>query len=165
MQAITNRAAFSDAVRLFPASDLPNEDSGVSKTTTKTKRNKLIYWAITGFLAFGMLAQGFAQVFLTKGYVDMIVAHLGYPSYFLYIIGIWKILGVIAILLPGFRLVKEWAYAGFFFVMSGALFSHIASSDPVTASLPALFVLSLIVISWYFRPADRKINLPTAGLG
>ena len=87
----------------------------------------------------------------------MIVAHLGYPSYFLYIIGVWKILGVIAILVPGFKLLKEWAYAGFFFVMSGAAISHIASSDPIYALAPALLLLIVIVVSWYFRPADRKI--------
>jgi uncharacterized membrane protein len=121
------------------------------------KKNKIIYWVTTGFLAFGMLAQGFAQISHTKGYVDIIV-HLGYPLYFLYIIGVWKILGVIAILIPGFKLLKEWAYAGFFFVMSGALFSHIASGDSITAVLPALALLILIVLSWYFRPVDRKIN-------
>jgi DoxX-like family len=121
------------------------------------KRNKIIYWATTIFLAFGMLSQGLAQLFHTKGYVDMINAHLGYPSYFLDIIGAWKILGVVAILIPGFKLVKEWAYAGFFFVMSGALFSHIALGDPVVDLVPALSLLILIVVSWYFRPANRKI--------
>ncbi|MBI3578836.1 MAG: DoxX family protein [Ignavibacteriales bacterium] len=122
-----------------------------------TKRNKMIYWVITGFLAFGMLSQGLAQIFHTKGYVDIIIVHLGYPLYFLYIIGVWKILGVIAILIPRFKLVKEWAYAGFFFVMSGAVFSHIASGDSMNEILPALVLLILIVVSWYFRPADRKI--------
>ena len=121
-----------------------------------SKRNKIIYWVITVFLAFGMLAQGLAQIFHTKGYVDIIV-HLGYPLYFLYIIGVWKILGVIAILIPGFKLVKEWAYAGFFFVMSGAVFSHIASGDSLNALGPASVLLLLVVVSWYFRPADRKI--------
>jgi uncharacterized membrane protein YphA (DoxX/SURF4 family) len=121
-----------------------------------TKRNKIIYWIITFFLAFGMLAQGVAQILHTKGYVD-IIAHLGYPLYFLYIIGVWKILGVIAILIPGFKLVKEWAYAGFFFVMSGAIFSHLASGDSLKELAPALALLILIVVSWYFRPADRKI--------
>ena len=67
-----------------------------------TKGNKILYWATTGFLAFGMLAQAFAQIFHTKGYVDMIIVHLGYPLYFLNIIGVWKLLGVIAILIPGF---------------------------------------------------------------
>jgi uncharacterized membrane protein len=122
-----------------------------------TKRNKITYWTATGFLAFGMLAQGFAQISHTNGYVDMIVAHLGYPSYFLSIIGVWKILGVIAILVPDFKLLKEWAYAGFFFVMSGAVFSHVASGDSIYSIAPALFLLIVIVVSWYFRPADRKI--------
>jgi uncharacterized membrane protein len=121
-----------------------------------TKRNKIIYWVTTGFLAFGMLSQGVAQIFHTKGYVDIIV-HLGYPIYLLTILGIWKTLGVVALLIPKFPLLKEWAYAGFFFAMSGAVFSHIASGDSVTAIFPAGFLLILIVVSWYFRPADRKI--------
>jgi uncharacterized membrane protein YphA (DoxX/SURF4 family) len=122
-----------------------------------TKRNKIIYWATTSFLAFGMLAQGFAQIFHAKGYVDMIIVHLGYPSYFLNIIGVWKILGVIAILIPRFPLLKEWAYAGFFFVMSGALISHITSGDPISDLAPASVLLIVIVVSWYFRPESRKI--------
>jgi uncharacterized membrane protein len=121
------------------------------------KRNKIIYWVITVFLALGMMAQGVAQILHKKGYVDIIVAHLGYPLYFLNIIGVWKILGVIAILIPGFRLLKEWAYAGFFFVMSGALLSHIAAGDSLKQAGPALALLILIGVSWYFRPADRKI--------
>ena len=122
-----------------------------------TERNKIIYWATTVFLAFGMLAQGLAQISHTKGYVDIIV-HLGYPLYFLYIIGAWKILGVIAILVPRFKLVKEWAYAGFFFVMSGAVFSHVASGDSMSKAAPALALLILIVVSWYLRPAGRKMD-------
>ena len=121
-----------------------------------TKRNKRIYWAATGLLAFGMLAQGLAQLFHTKGYVDILL-HLGYPLYFLSILGVWKLLGVIAILLPRLVLVKEWAYAGFFFVMSGAVVSHIALGDSVMDAAPASVLLGLIGLSWYFRPADRKI--------
>jgi DoxX-like family len=125
--------------------------------TSFTTRNKIIYWVTTGLLAFGMLSQGLAQNFHTQGYVDIIV-HLGYPIYFLNIIGVWKILGVIAILMPRFKLLKEWAYAGFFFVMSGALVSHIAAGDSIIAVAPALVLLILIVASWSFRPADRKIR-------
>lgn len=123
-----------------------------------TKRNKIIYWAITGFLAFGMLSQGVAQTLHTKGYVDILV-HLGYPIYLLTILGVWKTLGVIAILIPKFKLLKEWAYAGFFFVMSGAVVSHIVMGDSIKEILPALSLLILTVLSWYFRPADRKIIL------
>jgi uncharacterized membrane protein len=121
-----------------------------------TKRNKIIYWISTIWLALGMLAGGLQQLFHTKGFVDINV-HLGYPLYFLYILGVWKILGVMAVLIPKFGLLKEWAYAGFFFAMSGAVFSHIASGDPVNKIAPSLSLLILTVVSWYFRPADRKI--------
>ena len=103
-----------------------------------------------------MLASGLQQIFQTKGFVDIIV-HLGYPLYFMYILGVWKMLGVIAILIPKFSLLKEWAYAGFFFAMSGAVFSHIASGDSMNEIFPSLVLLILTLVSWYFRPADRKI--------
>jgi hypothetical protein len=66
-------------------------------------------------------------------------------------------LGVVALLMPKFPLLKEWAYTGFFFIMSGAVFSHIALGDSVNELIPALLLLILTVVSWYFRPADRKI--------
>jgi uncharacterized membrane protein len=122
-----------------------------------TKTNKIIYWIATIWLALGMLAGGLQQIFHTKAFVDIIV-HLGYPLYFLYILGFWKIFGVIAILTPRFKLVKEWAYAGFFFTMSGAAFSHIAIGDHMKEIAPSLALLLLTVVSWYFRPAGRKIN-------
>ena len=124
-----------------------------------TKRNKIIYWIATLWLALGMLVVGTGQLFKMKagqGGVDMIT-HLEYPIYFLTIIGVWKILGVVAVLIPKFPLLKEWAYAGFFFVMSGAIFSHIAIGDPLSAIFPSSLLLILTVVSWYFRPADRKI--------
>jgi len=128
------------------------------------KRDKIIYWIATIWLALGMVATGGVQLFKAKegqGGADMIT-HLGYPVYLLTLLGAWKILGVIVVVIPKFPLLKEWAYAGFFFVMSGAIFSHIASGDPVKEILPALLLLALTVISWYFRPADRKIILQNA---
>jgi len=128
------------------------------------KRDKIIYWIATIWLALGMVATGGVQLFKAKegqGGADMIT-HLGYPVYLLTLLGAWKILGVVAILIPKSSLVKEWAYAGFFFVMSGAIFSHIALGDSVVEILPALLLLALTVISWYFRPADRKIILQNA---
>ena len=85
------------------------------------------------------------------------ITHLGYPIYSLTILGVWKILGVVAVLIPKFPLLKEWAYAGFFFVMTGAAFSHIAVGDPMKELVPSLLLLVLTVVSWYFRPAHRKI--------
>jgi uncharacterized membrane protein YphA (DoxX/SURF4 family) len=129
-----------------------------------TKRNKIIYWIATIWLALGMLAGGLQQIFHTKAFIDINV-HLGYPLYFLYILGTWKILGVIAILIPRFGLLKEWAYAGFFFAMSGAAFSHIASGDSIGEIAPSLALLILTVVSWYFRPEDRKISSGVAERG
>ncbi len=124
-----------------------------------TKRNKIIYWISTLWLALGMVSTGAVQLFKEKagtGGVDSIT-HLGYPVYLLTLLGIWKISGVVVLLIPRFPLFKEWAYAGFFFAMTGAIFSHIASGDSVNEIFPSLLLLILTVISWYFRPADRKI--------
>ncbi len=121
-----------------------------------TKRNKIIYWIATIWLALGMLSSGIVQLLQLKEEVDM-MTHLGYPLYFLTTLGIWKILGVIAILLPKFALLKEWAYAGFFFAMSGAIFSHLANGDSAKELFGPLLLLILTFVSWYFRPIDRKI--------
>jgi len=121
------------------------------------KRNKIIYWVATIFLAFGMLASGLQQIFQTKEMMTMI-GRLGYPPYFMRIIGVWKILGVIVILIPKFKLVKEWAYAGLFFTMTGALISHLACGDyDMKAILGPVMQTVFIILSWYLRPVDRKI--------
>ena len=120
------------------------------------KAGKIIYWISTIWLALGMLSSGIVQLFKVKGEIDFII-NLCYPIYFLTILGIWKILGVVTVLIPKFPLLKEWAYAGFFFAMSGAVFSHMTSGNSVNEIFPPLLLLILTVVSWYFRPADRKI--------
>lgn len=120
-----------------------------------TKRNKIIYWVATIWLSLGMVVTGVVQLMKKKEEADM-MAHLGYPLYFLTILGVWKLLGVIAVLVPRFPLVKEWAYAGFFFAMSGAVFSHAASGDGAIEFFGPSLLILLTIVSWYFRPADRK---------
>jgi uncharacterized membrane protein YphA (DoxX/SURF4 family) len=129
--------------------------------TTKNKsekRNKIIYWIATIWLALGMLSTGIVQLIKMKEEVDM-MTHLGYPSYLLTILGIWKLLGVITILIPRFPILKEWAYAGFFFAMSGAIFSHLAVGDGAKEFFGPVLLLILTIVSWYFRPTNRKLNL------
>ena len=123
-----------------------------------TKRNSIIYWISTLWLGLGMVSTALGQLLKFKGQGDAdMITHLGYPLYLLTILGVWKMLGVVAVLIPRFPVLKEWAYAGFFFAMSGAIFSHFASGDPVQAIIPSLLLLILTLVSWYFRPADRKV--------
>ena len=121
------------------------------------KRNKIIYWAATLWLSLGMISTGIVQIIHMDEEVQKMNT-LGYPTYFLTIIGVWKILGVVAVLIPKFPLVKEWAYAGFFFTMTGAIFSHLAVGDAAVEYFGPSLLLILTIISWYFRPAERKLS-------
>jgi len=120
------------------------------------KRKTIWYWIITVILSFCVFSGGLMQALLVK---DVVAGFkpLGYPTYFISLIGIWKVFGIIAILIPEFKLLKEWAYAGLFFTMTGAVISHIAS-DNVTVQIIAPTVLAAFtVLSWYLRPANRKL--------
>ena len=129
-----------------------------------SKRNKIIYWIATVWLSLGMLATGVQQLLKLRleGAVSPPGVYgielLGYPVYFLTLLGIWKMLGVIVLLSPKFPLLKEWAYAGFFFLTTSAIFSHLASGNPVKEIFPSLLLLVLTIVSWYYRPANRKLN-------
>ena len=120
------------------------------------KKSKIIYWIATVWLALGMTSTGVVQLIRMEEEVERTVEYMGYPTYFLTIIGTWKLLGVVAILIPKFPIIKEWAYAGFFFNMTGALISHMVMSDPITEYFPATLLLVLIIVSYLFRPVSRK---------
>ncbi|MBZ4188126.1 DoxX family protein [Niabella beijingensis] len=121
------------------------------------RRNKIIYWIATVWLALGMTSTGIVQLIRQKEETEMMV-HLGYPVYLLTLLGIWKILGVIAVLIPRHPLLKEWAYAGFFFTVTGAIFSHLAGGDGGRGLFGPVLLLVLTAVSWYFRPADRRTS-------
>lgn len=121
-----------------------------------TKTKKIIYWVFTLWASLGLTATAIQQVFNTKGDINFIT-HLGYPNYSLVLIGIWKLLAVVALLMPGFPRVKEWTYAGLFFLMTGAIFSHLAMHDPFKDLFPSLLLSVIIFLSWYFRPAGRRL--------
>lgn len=120
------------------------------------KRNKIIYWIATIWLSLGMLSTGIVQLIKMEEEVKVINA-LGFPVYLLTILGVWKILGTVAVLLPKFPLLKEWAYAGFFFAMSGAVISHLMVGDEIITLFGPILLLVLTIISWYFRPNSRKL--------
>jgi hypothetical protein len=125
------------------------------------RSSRIVYWISTIWLALGMLSTGIIQLLQVEKEMEFIMK-LGYPVYFLSLLGTWKVLGVVVVLIPGFALLKEWAYAGFFFAMSGAIYSHIAAGFP-DKIFPALLLLVLTVVSWYFRPINRKIPALPSG--
>lgn len=130
-----------------------------------SKRNKIIYWIATVWLALGMVATGVQQLLHMQVEGALAppgvygITQLGYPVYILSILGVWKILGVVAILIPKFPLVKEWAYAGFFFLTTGAIFSHIAVHHSIGEIFPSLLLFMLTIVSWYFRPLNRRLSV------
>ena len=120
------------------------------------KASKITYWIATLWLSLGMTATGIVQLMRTDDELQL-MASLNYPVYLLTIIGVWKILGVIAVLVPRFPLVKEWAYAGFFIAMSGAIVSHIIVGHGAKEIFGPALLLVLTFVSWYFRPASRRL--------
>lgn len=125
----------------------------------KQKRNTILYWIATLWLSLGMLSTGFVQLIEEQATVDF-MTQAGYPLYFLAILGVAKVLGVIAILVPKFPLLKEWAYAGFVYIIAGATYTYISLGNFDDLYHLAL-LLVLVAVSWYLRPASRKLTSHT----
>ncbi len=121
-----------------------------------SKKKPIIYWIATLWLALGMVSTGIVQIIKMEEEV-LNFNKLGYPTYLMTLIGIAKIFGVIAILSPKFPILKEWAYAGFTFTMSGAIISHLVVQDELTSLFGPTLLLVLTFISRHFRPDSRKI--------
>ncbi len=119
------------------------------------------YWAATGFLATELVAGGILELRHSNVAFGIVttINHLGYPVYVLNILGVWKLLGAIVLLVPRFPILKEWAYAGVAFNMTGAIVSHLCSGDGVTKVLPPLMLLAVTSVSWALRPASRRCTI------
>jgi hypothetical protein len=117
------------------------------------------YWVSTGLVALAF-AGGAVSDLLQAPEVMASLDRLGYPAYVASLLGIWKALGVIALLVPRYERLKEWAYAGMFFDLTGAAVSHLAAGDPPGAALIPLFILGLVMASWALRPANRRLASP-----
>lgn len=115
------------------------------------------YWTSTGLLSLGLLAGGFADISHAAPILEGF-QHLGYPIYLATLLGFWKLMAVPALLTPGFLLLKEWAYAGVFFNLSGAFFSHLAANDPLSGTIPIFILGTLLVSSWWTRPQERTLR-------
>lgn len=120
-------------------------------------KRRILYWVPTGLL---VLMMGFGGIMDLIAGPDVLVVmrHLGYPDYFARVLGVAKILGVIAILAPVPRWVREWAYAGFTFDLIAAGISHLAAGDPVTAVIPPVLGLVFVAgsyMGWRARLAEQ----------
>jgi uncharacterized membrane protein YphA (DoxX/SURF4 family) len=116
------------------------------------------YWVTTGLLVFAVLSGGVAELARVPGNIEGILA-LGYPLYFVTIIGFWKVLGSIALLVPRFPRLKEWAYAGIFFNMTGAAVSHLVVGDEVWHAIVTSSLAVLTLASWALRPPGRTLGV------
>ena len=126
------------------------------------KLKTIAYWGATGLTALAFLTGGIAD--LTRGPALVTgMAHLGYPAYFLLILGAWKVLGALAIVAPRFPRLKEWAYAGMLFDLTGAALSHAASGDAPVKVLVPLVILGITLASWSLRPTTSgRVLAPAA---
>jgi hypothetical protein len=115
-----------------------------------------IYWACTLFVAVTALVAGTLDFLHAPPFYD-VVLRLGYPPHFATLLGVWKILGALALLAPRRPLLKEWAYAGMFIDSTAAVVAYLAAGDGVGAIIAPLFTTALLAASWHLRPASRRL--------
>jgi len=120
------------------------------------KAQPIAYWITTGLLGFVFAFGAFGDLARIPQVLEG-MSHLGYPLYFATILGVWKALGAAALLAPRLPLIKEWAYAGMFFDLSGAAISHASLGDPLDKVLVPVVLLAMLVASWALRPATRRL--------
>lgn len=125
-----------------------------SNSQGRTRSARIWYWIATSVLAFILLSGG--SWLLSSG--ESMNAGLGFPPYFLQILGVCEILGGIAILVPRFPRLKEWAYAGIVFNMMGASASHAFVGDSPAQIATPLIICGIALVSWSLRPASRKLE-------
>jgi len=127
----------------------------------RDKIRAIAYWATTVFGPASFVVGGVLGVTHDPQLMSTL-QHLGYPPYFAAISGTWKILGAIAVVVPGFPRVKEWAYAGFFFELTAAAASRAFVGDSAADIVAPLGFLALVVASWALRPASRTLSAAAA---
>lgn len=120
------------------------------------KTRLILYWITTALAAFVFLSGGAVDI-ARPGFAMEGMRHLGYPDYFMVILGVWKVLGGLIVLAPAFPRLKEWAYAGMLFDLTGATASHASVGDPLIKIATPLIILCVVIASWALRPDSRKL--------
>jgi hypothetical protein len=137
--------------------DISIQPSAIASRYGSARWRPVGYWVATA-LVVGELGLGGIWDIARIPYVRNLVAHLGYPSYFLVLLGTWKVLGAVALLIPRRPLLKEWAYAGAFFSYTGAIVSHLATGYDLGELWLLAVLTALTVLSWALRPPSRRIT-------
>lgn len=119
------------------------------------------YWTSTAVTAFVLLSGGVVYLLGAEWAVAGVTA-LGYPAYVITLLGVWKVLGAVAVMVPGYPRLKEWAYAGVAFDLSGASVSHLASGSATVHVVVPAVLLAVAALSWATRPASRRLDAPVA---
>jgi len=115
------------------------------------------YWITTALLSVAMLGAAAGKLTQAEPLVEA-MGHLGMPLFLMTILGVWYLGAAVALLVPGLARVKEWAYAGIVFAMTGAFASHLYVGDAITDSLPVVILTALAVASYALRPASRRMD-------
>lgn len=114
------------------------------------KKTKIAYWIFTILIGAFMLFSAIPDIIVVPQAIDIVTKHLGYPVYFIRFIGVAKLLGVVAILIPGFPRLKEWAYAGLAYDLIGAIYSSSSVGDPASAWIFIILPLAVLFCSYFF---------------
>jgi hypothetical protein len=125
------------------------------------KNNNNGYWATVGLFCAVYSFSAIMDLF-GVGPAKATLAHLGYPAYVAAILGTWKAGAVVTLLAPGLLRLKEWAYAGILFDLSGGFVSHVMTGDPLPKPIIPVVLLALAMSSYFLRPGDRKLQAPVA---
>jgi hypothetical protein len=124
-----------------------------------SKKHLIGYWVSTALVALAMISGGIGDLVKAQPVLEGMVA-LGYPLYFMTILGAWKVLGGAVILAPGLPRLKEWAYAGIVFDLTGAALSHAFAGDPAAKLVNPLILTGIALASWALRPTSRRLPSP-----
>jgi uncharacterized membrane protein YphA (DoxX/SURF4 family) len=134
--------------------------TNLASSAASSRSRTIAYWVSTLLLATECVVGGVIDILRVPFFLAT-MEHLGYPTYFMVILGVWKVLGAMALLVPRFPRLKEWAYAGLIFNFTGAAASHLVVGDGAETLVAPIIFAGLVAASWALRPPARRDFAPS----